>query len=190
MNNIISFFEGLLSSGARWMAMGLGILWAWMEPTLPYALLCVFAVVIDCITAWRLNRRIKAKFPDGGADGKLKSSHLFKSISDIGIVFATILLGRGVDNYLLGHFGGLHIDQYIAAIFVLCTFVSILENESSCNGSAWARLVQKIVANKVSRHTDLTEEELNDLVHNNEPEPRPKHRKPRKHKQPHFEDME
>ena len=155
----------MFSSAARWIAIGLGIMWAWMEPTLPYALLCLFAVVIDCLTAWRLNRRIKRKYPEGGADGKLKSQHMFKILSDLCIVWACILLGRGVDSHLLGHFGGLHIDQYIAAIFVLCTFVSILENESSCNGSGWARLVQKIVANKVSRHVDMSEEELIKMSH-------------------------
>ena len=188
MNTIISFFQGLFSSGARWMACGLGILWVWMEPTLPYAFLCVFAVVIDCITAWRLNRRIKRNYPDAGADGKLKSSHLFKIFSDLAVIWLCILLGRGVDNHLLGHLGGLHIDQYIAAIFVLCTFVSILENESTCNGSAWARLVQRVVANKVSRHVDMTEDELLEYAkgkyNDEDKEHKPKPRRPRKPKAP------
>lgn len=194
MNTIISFFHGLFNSGARWLACGLGILWAWMEPTLPYALLCVFAVVIDCITAWRLNRRIRCKYPDAGADGKLKSFRLQKSLSDILLVYSCALLAEGVDRHLLGHFGGLHLGQYITAIFVLCTFVSILENESSCNGSAWARLVQRVVANKVSRHVEMTEDELLEYAkgkyNDEDKEHKHKPRKPRKPKQPHFEEME
>ena len=88
-----------------------------------------------------------------------------KMISDLAIVWLCILLATGVDENLLGHFGGLHLGQYVAAIFVLCTAVSILENESSCNGSAWARAVQKIVTSKVSRHLDIDEEELKEIIH-------------------------
>lgn len=160
MNAILSFFQSLVSSVARQVAICLGLLWAWIEPTLPYAYMCIFAVLLDCLTAWRLNRRIKAKFPKAEADGKLKSARMFKMFNDICIVYLCILLADGVDNHLLGHFGGLHLGQYVAAIFVLCTAVSILENESSCNGSTWARAVQKIVTNKVSRHIDIDENEL------------------------------
>lgn len=160
MNQIISFFQSFFCSIPRLVAVALGIVWAWLEPTLPYVLLCVFAVLIDCLTAWRLNRRIKATFPKSKADGKLKSAHMFKMVSDLAIVWFCILLAEGVDKHLLGHLGGLHLGQYVAAIFILCTMVSILENESSCNGSAWARAVQKIVTSKVARHIDIDEEEL------------------------------
>lgn len=149
----------------RLIAAFLGVIWAYLEPTIPYAVLCVFAVLIDCLTAWRLNRRIKQKYQKAKTDGKLKSARMTKMISDLAIVWLCILLATGVDEYLLGHFGGLHLGQYVAAIFVLCTAVSILENESSCNGSAWARAVQKIVTSKVSRHLDIDEEELKEIIH-------------------------
>lgn len=149
----------------RLIAAFLGVIWAYLEPTIPYAVLCVFAVLIDCLTAWRLNRRIKQKYPKAKTDGKLKSARMTKMISDLAIVWLSILLATGVDEHLLGHFGGLHLGQYVAAIFVLCTAVSILENESSCNGSAWARAVQKIVTSKVSRHLDIDEEELKEIIH-------------------------
>lgn len=149
----------------RLIAAFLGVIWAYLEPTIPYAVLCVLAVLIDCLTAWRLNRRIKQKYPKAKTDGKLKSARMTKMISDLAIVWLCILLATGVDEHLLGHFGGLHLGQYVAAIFVLCTAVSILENESSCNGSAWARAVQKIVTSKVSRHLDIDEEELKEIIH-------------------------
>ena len=169
MNAIISFFQSFFSSIPRLIAVGLGIVWAWLEPTLPYALMCVFAVLIDCLTAWRLNRRIKATLPQAEIDGKLKSANMFKMISDLAIVWLCILLAEGVDSHLLGHLGGLHLGQYVAAIFVLCTAVSILENESSCNGSAWARAVQKIVTSKVARHIDIDEHELEKAIKPSKP---------------------
>lgn len=188
MNTIISFFQTLFGSLARWVACCLGIIWAWMEPTFPYVLLCIFAVLLDCLTAWRLNRRIKKTVPNAKADGLLRSAKMMKMVSDILILFLCLTLAEGVDSHLLGHFGGLHLGQYVAAIFVLCTFVSILENESSCNTSTWARAVQKIVCSKVERHIDMRPGELEDILKGKETEKKP--RKPRKPKHPHFEEME
>ena len=164
MNHIVSVIQGFFNSLPRLLATGLGIVWAYLEPTVPYAILCVFAVLLDCFTAYRLNKRIKQKYPNAKTDGKLKSAHMTKMISDLTVVWLCILLAHGVDMHLLGHLGGLHLGQYVAAIFVLCTAVSILENESSCNGAAWARAVQKIVTNKVSRHLDMEEKELEELI--------------------------
>lgn len=164
MNTVVFFFQSLFCSAARWVAMVIGIVWVWLEPTLPYAEMCAFAVLIDCLTAWRLNRRIKAYFPNAEADGKLKSARMVKMISDLAIVWLCILLADGVDDNLLNHLGNLHLGQYVAAIFVLCTAVSILENESSCNGAMWATAVQKIVTSKVARHIDISEEELEKVI--------------------------
>lgn len=163
-DSLTSWFNGMVSSLPRLLAVAGGILWVYLEPTLPYALICVLAVFIDFITAWRLNRRIRIKYPNAGADGKLKSQHMSKMIADLLIVWLCIILANVVDNHLLAHLGGLHLGQYVAAIFVLCTAVSILENESSCNGSTWAKLLQKVVADKVSRHIDVNKEELEKII--------------------------
>lgn len=161
MNTIVSSIQNFFP---RCCAAVLGFLWAYLEPTVPYALLCVFAVMLDCLTAYRLNRRIKRLLPNAKTDGKLKSARMSKMISDLTVVWLCILLAVGVDDKLLGHLGNLHLGQYVAAIFVLCTSVSILENESSCNGAVWARAVQKVVTSKVSRHLDIDEEELEKLL--------------------------
>lgn len=170
-NNFLSWLWSLLTSIPRLLAVVGGIIWAYLEPTLPYAIICVFAVFIDCLTAWRLNRRIRAKYPNAGADGKLKSSHMSKMIPDLITVWLCIILATVVDIHLLGQWGDLHLGQYVAAIFVLCTVVSILENESSCNGASWARLLQKVVASKVSRHIDMSAEELENIIDGKETKP-------------------
>lgn len=46
--------------------------------------------------------------------------------------------------------------------------MSILENESTCNGAAWARVVQKIVADKTERHFNIKLKELMADVENME----------------------
>ena len=75
-----------------------------------------------------------------------------------------------VDTVILDFQNPLHLANYLAAIYCGVQLVSILENESTCNGAPWARVMQRIVADKTERHfnvklTDLmkeaTEEEEN-----------------------------
>ena len=155
--------QTLLPSLTRWLAAGVGILWCWIEPTISFVLICAFAVLIDCLTAWRLNRRIRKKYSKEVADGKLKSSHMSKMISDLIIVFLCIILAYNVDISLLAHWNGIHLANYVAAIFCLTQIVSILENESSCNGSTWAIVLQKVLADKTSRHLEIDITEFSKL---------------------------
>ena len=53
-----------------------------------------------------------------------------------------------------------HLANQLTAMYCLVQFVSILENESTCNGAAWARLLQKIVADKTERHFNVKLKEL------------------------------
>lgn len=145
----------------------IGIVIAWIEPTLPYLYICVFAIALDCLTAWRCNRRIYNQYreaikrnPKAKIDGKLKSHHMTKMISDMLVVFACILLAYHVDQTLLFHLGNLHLAQYVSAIFCVVQFVSILENESTSNNAAWARVLQKIVADKTERHLGIDIKDL------------------------------
>ena len=68
------------------------IIWNQFHPTLALFFVCAFAVLLDCITAWRLNRRIRAKFTKDVADGKLKSEPMKKMFGDLCIVFGCIYL--------------------------------------------------------------------------------------------------
>lgn len=158
-----SIYEFVVSSVTRLVAALIGLLWAWIEPTIPFVLICAFAVLVDCITAWRLNRRIRKKYTKKVADGKLKSNNMFKMVSDLCIIFLCVVLAHHIDNTILAHMGGLHMSSYVAAVFCLTQFVSILENESSCNGSIWAMALQKVLADKTERHIELTVEEFEQM---------------------------
>lgn len=147
--------QNIIPTLTRWLAGLVGILWCWIEPTVPFIFTCAFAVLIDCFTAWRLNRRIRKKYSKEVADGKLKSSHMSKMISDLVVVFLCIVLAHHVDISLLAHWGGIHLANYVAAVFCLTQIVSILENESSCNGATWAIVAQKILADKTNRHLEI-----------------------------------
>lgn len=132
----------------------LGILWCFIEPTIPFALLGLFALVVDCISAWRLSRRVARKYPEKNVDGKFKSEHASKMMSTLLMSYSCILIAHGVDVYILPHIV-LYLGNYVAAIFCLIQLASILENESSCNGATWAVAAQKILADKTKRHLNI-----------------------------------
>lgn len=155
--------QNILPTLTRWLAAFVGVLWCYIEPTIPFIAICAFAVLIDCLTAWRLNRRIRKAYTKEVADGKLKSSHMSKMVSDLTIVFLCIILAAEVDKVLLTHWGGIHLANYVAAIFCLTQIVSILENESSCNGATWAVYAQRILADKTSRHLEIDIDKFEDL---------------------------
>lgn len=145
----------------------IGILWCYIEPSLNYISVCFFALVLDCYTAWRCNRRIYSRYreaikrnPKCKMDGKLRSKKMAKMVQDFSVLIMAIFLAVIIDNDLLAHMGELHLANYLAVIYCSVQFVSILENESTCNGAAWARVVQKIVADKTERHFNIKLKEL------------------------------
>ncbi len=167
-NALYPTFANFVPTITRVVAGGLAALWYTIEPSLQIFYVCVYAVVIDCITAWRLNRRIRKMYTAEAADGKLKSSHMSKMLYDLMVVFACIVLADLIDERLLAHLGNLHLAAYIAAIFCGVEFVSILENESSCNGRAWAKACQIILQDKTKRHLNVDEdtfEKIKQAIH-------------------------
>ena len=145
----------------------IGILWCYIEPSLNYIAVCFLALVLDCYTAWRCNRRIYSRYreaikrnPKCKMDGKLRSKKMAKMVQDFSVLVMAIFLAVIIDKDLLAHMGELHLANYLAVIYCSVQFVSILENESTCNGAAWAMVVQKIVADKTERHFNIKLKEL------------------------------
>lgn len=138
-------------------------IWNQIQPTLIFFFVCAFAVALDCLTAWRLNRRIRKKYSKDIADGKLKSSQMMKMIGDLCVVFGCIYFADKLDVNVLPQLHHLYLANYVTAIFCAVEFVSILENESSCNGAVWAKWMQQIVADKTNRHIIITPDEFDKL---------------------------
>lgn len=145
----------------------IGVLWCFIEPSLNYILVCFAALLIDCYTAWRLNRRIYTRYreaikrnPKCKMDGKLKSKKMTKMVQDFSVLILVIFLATAIDTIVLDFMNPLHLANYLAALYCGVQGVSILENESTCNGAAWARVMQKIVADKTERHFNIKLKEL------------------------------
>ena len=124
-----------------------------IEPTLNFLYAIVAVITIDCISAYNLNRRIRAKYPKCSA-GKLESRKALKVIYTIGKIYGIILVIWFIEKDVLKDLS-FEITKYVAALFCAIQFISILENESSCNDAWWARVLQKFLMDKTKRHLDI-----------------------------------
>ena len=155
-----AFFEGIVSYGSRVFLFLIGALWGLLEPTIPFAGICLFAILVDCVTAYRLGKRVKAQNPKAAADeAKFRSNYARRMFYTLCIVYACTILGWLIDTHMFP-FADLYLASFISGGFCLVQLLSILENESSCNDARWAKVLQKVLVNKAARHLDIEPEDL------------------------------
>lgn len=123
------------------------------EPTIPFAGVLFFAIVLDCLSAFDLSRRLKKKHPEK-VTGKFKSEYALKMMKTFIQMYSVILLVFLVETYIIP-MHTLNLTNYVAAICCGIQLWSILENASSENGKLWAKVLQKIMVNKAERHFDI-----------------------------------
>lgn len=155
-----SFFEGVFGFDSRAFIFIIGAIWGLLEPTIPFAGICLFAILIDCLTAWRLGNRVKAINPNAKEDdAKFKSKYARRMFYTVCVVYACTVLGWLIDTYIYP-FVDLYLANFISGGFCLVQLLSVLENESSCNDARWAKVLQKVLVNKAARHLDVEPEDL------------------------------
>lgn len=151
----------LISDILRGIFTALGALLAMLEPTLPYILICTLMILADCYTAWSLSRRARKAYPNRVSSNgrKFKSHHFGAVILTVLKAWLLIILSFLIQCHITD---SMPIDLTKIAAGAVCfwQFWSILENESSCNGSKWASVLQKILVDKTSRHFDIDLKEL------------------------------
>ncbi|MDR1416568.1 MAG: phage holin family protein [Prevotellaceae bacterium] len=142
-----------LASWSKWIFGFVGAVAAYLKPTAPFVLVCTLAVLYDCYTAFRLSKRVSKKYP-GANDGKFKTDYAKRIFSTILKIYALIILAYLIEKEVIT-FLDLHLHNIVAGVFCLTQILSILENESSENGSRWAKILQKVLVNKAERHFDV-----------------------------------
>ena len=154
------FLKTIFAALGKYLAGVLGAVCAFLEPTVPFIMICTFAVLLDCYTAWSLSRRVKKKFP-GANDGKFKSNYAGRVFITLLKVYALTVLAFLIENYI---FEGLPVKlaNIVAGAVCFWQIWSMLENESSCNNAKWAKIAQRILVDKTERHFDIDLLELKD----------------------------
>ncbi len=150
----------ILSPIAKFFFVFLGAVWAVVEPQIPFMLICTLAVLMDCFTAWQLGRRVRKKYPDK-ADGKFKSEHAGKIFVTLLKIYALIVLAAFIQRYIFEDLP-IRLTNIVAGAICFWQIWSMLENESSCNTSRWAKVLQRIMVDKTERHFDVDLHEFKD----------------------------
>ena len=154
------FFEGIFSYGSRISLFIIGAFWGLLEPTIPFAGICIFAIILDCITAYRLGKRVKSLNKSTTVDEvKFRSKYARRMFYTLCIIYACTVLGWLIDTKIYP-FVDLYLANFISGGFCLVQLLSVLENESSCNTARWAKVLQKVLVNKAARHLDISEKDL------------------------------
>lgn len=136
-------------------------LFALLQPTFPFVGVCIFAILIDCYTAWQLAVRLKKKYPDliDNKSCKFQSRKSGKIIDTTIKAFLIISLAFLIDT-IIWPMQKLYLDNIVAAVFCGWQFISILENISSESDQNWAKILQKYLINKAERHIGMKIDEL------------------------------
>ena len=122
------------------------------EATIIYFNIALLVVAIDVISAYKLGRRVAKKYPER-ADGKFKSEHKFRILFTLLIFFLALMAAYDVDIKVLN--GGTQAQVFVVFAFIFYEGWSIGENWSSDNDNLLARVMQKVMVNKVDRHFNL-----------------------------------
>ncbi len=124
---------------------------------------CTLAVILDCISAISLAKRVQKT---GKGTGKASSRKGLKTINTLLTIYSLIMFAYLLDKYVMTMFD-LYLENIVAGIFCFWHMWSILENTSSANNSRWAKVMQRVLVDKTERHFDIN---LDDLKNDKEKE--------------------
>jgi hypothetical protein len=138
----------------KWLFASIGGAFGYIAPSVPFVLICFFAIALDCYSAYSLSRRVRKTHPDAN-DGKFKSKHALRVFDAMLKISVLIVLSLLIDRIIIPFDGGWYLPSIVSGMFCFGQIRSILENESSENGARRARILQRIMVNKAERHFDI-----------------------------------
>lgn len=147
----------------RWGAAIIGALLGALEPAIPLLLLCTAAILADCLTAWSLSRRVARRYPhcvSPRRGGRFLSSHFGRVITTLTKTYALIIFAHLLTVHVTGP--TVPLAKIAAGAVLFWQILSILENESSCTNSRWARVARRILIDKTERHFSIDLSPLTD----------------------------
>lgn len=164
--------KAIITHLARLAAALLGALWAIVEPTWPFLLICLAAKAGDVFTAVTRNQRILARYrreltahPDadhGKISGKLCSQHLSRLFHSVIVIFFLVILAHWVSR-LCPSVTPFPLEQAAAAAFAAVQVLSVLENECCCNPEPFARVLRHYLIDKCKREYGVSIKQLEEL---------------------------
>ncbi len=156
----------------KWLMLSVGGLVGWIvaefKPAFPLIVVAIIFIVYDAYTAYKLDRRAHAQYPERTRRHEAK----FTSFAFGKVVKQTIpkRLWLIILAYIAEHWVFVHITLPLSYIItgIICfeQAWSVLENESSCradNEGRFYKFLQNIMIDKTARHFDIDTEKLKEL---------------------------
>lgn len=167
MDNLCKHIFTLLGGAAGWLL-------AEFQPTFPLIIVATIFIVYDAYTAFRLEKRVCAKYPDKARQSKFSSYAFGKLVrSTIPSRLVLIILAFLVEKWVFT-FVSVPLSYIVTGIICFEQAWSIMENESSCRDEAesmfW-KLLQKVMIDKTARHFDVNLDDLNGKKESSQPTP-------------------
>ena len=164
------------------MMIGGWIGWVVAEfrPTFPLIIVMIAFILYDAWSAYQLDKRVKAAYPDKATRPSKFTSFAFGKVVRKTIPERLILIILG---FMAEHWVFIHLEipmSYIVTGVILFEQIwSALENNSSCrdeHDSRFWKILQKIMVDKMERHFDVRLDDLRDEDERgrNRRKPRPK----------------
>ena len=155
---------------SKWLWSALGGSFGWLvaefQPTFPLIVIAIIFIVCDAWTAYQLDKRVKAKYPDKAQRAAAKfTSYAFGKVvrETIPKRLMLIILAFLVEHWVFVMVN-IPLSYIVTGIICFEQLWSILENESSCRPAEdsmfWTAL-KKILKDKTERHFDI---DLDDLT--------------------------
>lgn len=149
----------LLGAGAGWVI-------SVFRPTFPLIGVVLCFIVYDAISALRLERRAKAKYPEQAKEGKFTSDAFSKVLANtIPTRLAAVILAFMVEQWVFP-FMEFPASNCVAGLVCFEQAWSIAENESSCRDDVnifW-RILRKVMIDKTARHLNVSPEEIAEMM--------------------------
>ncbi len=169
MTDFVNFWKAAFVAIGGWVGWLIGE----FKPTFPLIIVTIIFIVYDAWTAYQLDKRVKAKYPEKAKREAAKfTSFAFGKVITTTIPKRLVLI---LLAFLCEHWVFLHVEIPLSYIVtgVICfeQAWSILENESSCrsdNEGGFYKLLQKIMIDKTSRHFDIDLTDLKDEKNEND----------------------
>ena len=134
------------------LSLPLGLL-ALVTPNVPHIIIAFIFILADCISAYRLARRVRKA--GKARKVKIKSNKLWKAFLTATASAFAIVLAFVIEKYIMVMYTNLYLANWTAIVICGIQSWSILENESSCNEKKWAKNLQKFLVDKTERHFDV-----------------------------------
>lgn len=128
------------------------------EIVLPYLIILILCYLLDIFTSIALQRRIEKKGIKTKSGGKYSSKYASRIWGALLRQFSFVLIIALAQKVLFPDIE-FQVARIVMAIMICGQFLSILENESTCNDSKWALIVSKVLKSKMEKHLNI---DLND----------------------------